>query len=187
MLVALAHAFVVTPPATELAEAVKDTSRGVPADKFKAKLDEATLTLKTVYCELPNYDKVIPALVEHGFEKLHDHCSLSPGIPLKPMLAQPTKGVAEVLKRFEGNKFVCEYKYDGERAQIHRTADGEIRIYSRNQENNTSKYPDIIKRIGSCLSNTVTSFIIDCEAVAYDIEKQQILPFQVLRSVFHKQ
>lgn len=70
-----------------------------------------------------------------------------------------------------------------------------VHIYSRNQEDNTSKYPDIISRmpkvsfllkkrkytcIGQVLKEGIESAIIDSEAVAYDVEKKQILPFQVL-------
>ena len=128
--------------------------------------------------------------------------------------------------------------------QIHVLEGGEIRIYSRNSENNTTKYPDIIARMpkvgavlrpglrslndagvflfsfflpetlallkklsvwtimlthvlamhnfpfqmsqsvtffpAQVLKDSVTSCIIDSEAVAWDVDKHQILPFQVL-------
>lgn len=57
---------------------------------------------------------------------------------------------------------------------------GEISIYSRNQENNTSKYPDIIARFKNTRKENVTNCILDCESVAWDNENKQILPFQVL-------
>ncbi|XP_048575636.1 DNA ligase 1 isoform X2 [Nematostella vectensis] len=180
VLTALAHSVVLTPPSSEFPPPVIDAAKTLSSDELKKMLDAGALTVKTCYCELPNYNKIIPALLEYGLEDLPNKCYLTPGVPLKPMLAHPSKGVAEVLKRFEGSAFTCEYKYDGERAQIHLLENGEIHIYSRNQENNTSKYPDIISRMPKVMSEEIKSFIIDTEAVAWDREKQQILPFQIL-------
>nr|XP_048690785.1 DNA ligase 1 isoform X2 [Caretta caretta] len=177
---AIAHAVSLTPPAQGFPPEVLDAGQGKSAEARKTWLEEQTQILKQTFCELPSYDIIVPILLEHGVESLPQHCKITPGIPLKPMLAQPTKGIGEVLKRFEEAAFTCEYKYDGERAQIHILENGDVHIYSRNQEDNTSKYPDIISRIPKVKKGSLRSCILDAEAVAWDPEKRQIQPFQVL-------
>lgn len=146
-----------------------------------AKLVEAEDTMREAFTRIPNYQVLIENAYKYGIFNLLDHSQLTPGIPLKPMLAKPTKSMSEVLDRFQDEKFTCEYKYDGERAQVHLSSDGQVRIYSRNSEDMSQRYPDLISIIKE-FSKTQehTSMILDCEAVAWDRVQKKILPFQVL-------
>lgn len=136
-------------------------------------------------------------MLEHGIFDLPERCKLQPGIPLKPMLAKPTKSITEVLDRFEGKNFTCEYKYDGERAQIHYVAEdspqqytstlpnardkkGLAAIFSRNSEDLSKKYPDVLAKLNSWIRKGTKSFVLDCETVAWDVVEKKILPFQQL-------
>lgn len=153
----------------------------------------------TIRSELPSYEVIIPAMLEHGIFQLHDNCKLQPGVPLKPMLAKPTKAITEVLDRFENQTFTCEYKYDGERAQIHyvakdsnmqykgpaaaatKTSTGAISaIFSRNSEDLSKKYPDILAKLNTWVKSDTKSFVLDCETVAWDLVEKKVLPFQQL-------
>lgn len=169
---------------TSLAQAFVSWEHEKSGNKKKVDPDEVAKSedlIKDVYCQLPNYDMIIHAVINKGgLSNLRDACKLTAGIPLKPMLAKPTKSISEVLDRFQGEKFTCEYKYDGERAQIHRGSDGKIRVYSRNMEDMSQRYPDIVSIVPHINSENNVSFILDCEAVAWDREARRILPFQVL-------
>ncbi|POI33348.1 hypothetical protein CIB84_002901, partial [Bambusicola thoracicus] len=118
VLTALAHAVALTPPGQEWPLAVVDAGQSMAPDARRTWLEEQSRILKQTYCELPDYAAIVPVLLEHGLEQLPKHCGITPGVPLKPMLAQPARCVSELLKRFEEAAFTCEYKYDGERTQV---------------------------------------------------------------------
>src|SRR5437868_3249135 len=115
------------------------------------------------------------------------------------MLAKPTKAISEVLDRSENQRFTCEYKYDGERAQIHyvspkssieyppATLSGEpiknlAKVFSRNSEDLSGKYPDILAAMNEWVKPEVESFVLDCEAVGWDETNNRLLPFQMLQT-----
>ena len=105
---AVARASVLTFPST----------RKLKGQELTAQLEKATEIFRDLYNQCPNYEMIIPKLLEVGVNALPQYITLTPGIPLKPMLAHPTKAITEVLDRFEGLTFTCEFKYDGERAQV---------------------------------------------------------------------
>ncbi|KAA3456609.1 DNA ligase 1 [Gossypium australe] len=143
-------------------------------------LTQAAKIVKQVFSILPVYDKIVPALLTGGIWDLPKSCGFTPGVPVGPMLAKPTKGVAEIINKFQDIDFICEYKYDGERAQIHYLENGSVEIYSRNSECNTGKFPDVVAAISRFKKSSVKSFVLDCELVAYDRVQKKILPFQIL-------
>ncbi|KAL6563370.1 tRNA ligase [Orobanche hederae] len=145
-------------------------------------LEEAAEIVKQVYSVCPVYDKIIPALLAGSIWDLPKTCSFTLGIPIGPMLAKSTTSLSEIFDKFQGTEFTCEYKYDGERGQIHYLANGSVEIYSRNAQRNTEKFPDVVAAVARLKNPSVTSFVLDCELVALDREKQRFLPFQVLRT-----
>ena len=61
-------------------------------------------------------------------------------------------------------RILAEHKYDGQRAQVHRLADGTVRLFSRKLDDMTTKYPDVCAAIGRS-SRSGAPFIADGEIV----------------------
>ncbi|VEU23427.1 DEKNAAC104615 [Brettanomyces naardenensis] len=138
--------------------------------------------IKEAFSQTPNYEMIVRNSLKYGISHVAEHCTLKPGIPVKPMLAKPTKSISEIMDTLQGQTFTCEYKYDGERAQIHLMPNGDMRVYSRNSENMTERYPDLIPVVQELRAENpeIESLILDSECVAWDTEAHKILPFQVL-------
>lgn len=97
------------------------------------------------------------------------------GVPIKMMLAQRVKSLAEMQKHIPG-KITAEEKYDGERMQIHKSGKN-IVIFSRRLDNITHQYPDVLAALKSAIK--ANECIIEGETVAVG-KKGNLMPFQTL-------
>ncbi|MEM4352545.1 MAG: ATP-dependent DNA ligase [Candidatus Caldarchaeum sp.] len=102
--------------------------------------------------------------------------SVNVGIPVRCMLAERLSSAEEILEKMDGSGF-AEYKYDGERMQIHK-AGVNVWVFSRRQENITHQYPDVVEMVRSHVK--AGEAILECEAVPLDPETGEMLPFQEL-------
>ncbi|KAM0032417.1 putative DNA ligase (ATP) [Helianthus debilis subsp. tardiflorus] len=171
VLPALAHAIIMNACHGKTIENLKETLQGLSAAVIEA------------YNILPNLDLLIPSLMDKGINFSAETLSMVPGIPIKPMLAKITNGVPQVLKLFQGKALTCEFKYDGQRAQVHKLADGSIRVFSRNGDDTTSRFPDVISILNELCKPETMTFIIDAEVVAIDRKSgPKLLSFQELSS-----
>lgn len=145
-----------------------------------ARNELSVAAVKRAFSECPSLSVLVHALLTRPLYQLSHSCHLVPGVPISPMLAKPTKAIGEVLNRLKDMAFTMEYKYDGERAQVHLLEDGTVKIFSRNSLDDSQKYPDLTDIIKRVRRDIITSCVIDCEVVAFDREKGSLLPFQVL-------
>jgi len=114
------------------------------------------------------------ALAEHGLEGLAA-IHLTVGRPVRPMLAERSPDLTDVMERMEG-RAALEYKYDGLRVQAHVPAEGPARLFSRRLEDISAQFPELV----AALPRTVTHrpSIVEGECVSFDPDTDEIRPFQ---------
>jgi ATP-dependent DNA ligase len=108
------------------AAAIRGTAadmRAVP-EPVKSAMQRAAAVARRCLSKCPNLDRLVNSLVRGGVPAMVSCCRASAGTPIKPMLARITQGIGELGERFAGRAFTCEWKYDGQRAQIHYSAAG---------------------------------------------------------------
>ncbi|MFN2418598.1 MAG: ATP-dependent DNA ligase [Candidatus Limnocylindria bacterium] len=90
--------------------------------------------------------------------------SLHLGRPIRFMLATPVADAVEVMRRV-GDEAWIEDKYDGIRAQLHLEADGTVRLFSRDLNDVTRSFPEIVEAAAAL--RTDAPLVIDGELVPW--------------------
>ena len=98
----------------------------------------------------------------------------SVGYPIRMALCERLGSGAEIIEKL--GRAAVESKYDGFRCQIH--CDGShVRIFSRNLEETTGMFPELVKEARTILGRRTAIF--EGEALGYDGENDSYHPFQV--------
>jgi DNA ligase-1 len=105
-------------------------------------------------------------------EKGLDALKVRAGHPLRPQLAERLPNPETVIKKL--GTVGVQPKYDGLRVQIHKNAN-EVSIFSRNLESMTEMFPELVAAASGL---KVKSVILDGEAIAYDPDSEEYVPFQ---------
>ena len=145
--------------------------RDALAKAFDVNVDE----VENAYNLTTDYGEVAELLKEHGIKGL-EKVSIHPGIPIKSMLAVLVSNTEEAFEAL-GKPAQFENKLDGFRVQIHKINEKNIKIFTRNLEEVSKQFPDIIEYAKNIKAK---EFILDAEAVAYDKKLKKHLPFQTI-------
>jgi len=80
------------------------------SDNLRMQLQQASIAAMEAYNILPNLNILVPTIRNKGIDLLSTTISISPGVPIKPMLTKITNGVPEVLKHFQGRSLISNMK-----------------------------------------------------------------------------
>lgn len=145
----------------------KSTKKNLDSSRNELEMifDTAEGLVKRVFVQHPSYDDIVEALLTKGLDylvesvpltlgrsillmitlpcRVSDFAHVRLGIPLHPTLGSPMRSLDDVYERLENLPFVAEFKYDGQRAQVHawKAPDGQIlfKLFSRHLEDMTDK------------------------------------------------
>ena len=121
-----------------------------------------------------DFELVAGVLVDKGVDGLHD-VSLEVGRPMRAMLAERERTLADVLQRMDG-RAALEYKYDGLRVQAHIPKKGPVRLFSRRLEEISAQFPELVEELPRAVRSTPA--ILEGECVPIDPDTDEIQPFQ---------
>jgi DNA ligase-1 len=136
---------------------------------------DARPIIEGAYNVCSDMGKVACTLVSSGLDGVKK-IEAQVGIPIKMMAAKKLTTSVEILEK-AGNRTLVEYKYDGERVQIHKLKD-DITLFSRRQEIITQQYPDVVEFVRDRVE--ADSCILEAECVAIDPVTGKMRPFQEL-------
>jgi DNA ligase-1 len=136
---------------------------------------EAREYIERAYNICSDLGRVARTIVEKGLDAIRSF-EVSIGVPIRPMLAERLGSPEEILEKL-GGKCVAEYKYDGERLQVHKQGD-DVTLFSRRLENISGQYPDAVKLFRQYVK--AKEAILECECVAVDSDTGEMRPFQEL-------
>ncbi len=128
---------------------------------------------------LADIGQVVEIFKERGLEGLKK-IKLTPGIPLRMSAAERAGSAKEIIEKLEG-KAIIEPKYDGLRVAVHLWQNPQgaqnkmVRIFSRNLENVTAMFPDVVKAAKKLKADSI---VFEGEAVGYNPDTKKFLPFQ---------
>ncbi|HEX2767217.1 MAG TPA: ATP-dependent DNA ligase [Candidatus Limnocylindria bacterium] len=103
--------------------------------------------------------------------------ALHVGRPIRFMLASPVADAGEVMRRV-GDEAWIEDKYDGIRAQLHLTADGAARLFSRDLNDVTRSFPEVVEAAAGLADEA--PLVIDGELVPW--REGSVLDFASLQT-----